>query len=243
MEEYRTKIVTNNAKVVEEHLEKTSCKSPLSFDVYTQPYEDYVSEFNEKRAQFGRFDLENETEYYQWLKDVADYLYKGIDYKNPPHEMYIIEKEIEREILRDKNPRVIYEASTLILEFLEKQKVRTNKNKKDLKRELKDFFYNVEEKEDFLLELKEVFTIEYGIDFSILMWLLKDANILIIGNREFKRFHEVATIHFTQGIGTPQSINDNYKHSENDKKTYKSNIQIISNKLKPLIIKYKVLTE
>lgn len=127
-------------------------------------------------------------------------------------------------------------ADNIINDYLNK----LDKTKKTTRtKTLNDFFENVKNKEKFLFDLKETFATEMGIDFSILMHLLKDDNLLFIGHRQFSTFHKLCVSHFNQDIGTKQGVNDKYKHSEEDQKIYKPNIAVISNKLKPLIDRHK----
>lgn len=101
------------------------------------------------------------------------------------------------------------------------------------------YFFNLQDKSKFLFDLKQTFKTEIGIDFSILIHLLKDSDLLIIGNREFKGFHKLCKDFFYRDIGSIQGITDTYKHSKEDQKIYKQNIASIKNNLNPLILKHK----
>jgi hypothetical protein len=102
-----------------------------------------------------------------------------------------------------------------------------------------DFITNVTEKEAFAQELKNTFNIEIGIDFKIMIELLKDHNILIIRERKFLLFFNFIELYFSRDIGGYSGLNDRYKHSDSDKKVHHIRITKISQKLQPLIDKYK----
>lgn len=110
--------------------------------------------------------------------------------------------------------------------------------------QLADFFYNLKDKEKFLIDLRNTFQDknDKGKQFSILMYLLKDEKVLSIGDRKFATFHRLAKKYFIQNIGSSQSINDYYKHTETEKSNFETDITIISKRLKPLISKYKTPT-
>jgi len=102
-----------------------------------------------------------------------------------------------------------------------------------------DFITNIDEKEAFAKELKITFNKETGIDFKIMIELLKDQNIFIIGDRQFKIFHENIKLYFNRKIGEYSGLNDKYKHTVSDKKVHHIRIKNISKKLQPLIDKFK----
>ena len=123
----------------------------------------------------------------------------------------------------------------------------TGKNSNSKKRKSKindesnfiDFITNVTNKEAFAQELKITFNIEKGIDFKIMIELLKDHNILIIRERKFLLFFNFIELYFSRDIGGYSGLNDRYKHSDSDKKVHHIRITKISQKLQPLIDKYK----
>lgn len=225
MEEYIIRKIGGN-KGIEDLIERTmedyeknepTYFTPLSFDVFTQPYEDYVSEFNEKRDQFGRFDLENETEYYQEIKETAEYLYKDIDHKNPPPKEWIKEQE-DRAVLFKGNPKIIYETSTLIFEFLEKQKVRTNKKKAGQKAIPKlsaeqYLLVSKDDKQRFLDRLKDKFKDEGKKEFCYLLIGLNELNLL--NTESQKNVFEVITEYFGGGYGTYTNFNSHWTNPNN----------------------------
>lgn len=120
----------------------------------------------------------------------------------------------------------------------------SNSKKRDIKfndeKDFVDFIDNVNDKIALAQELKEAFNIEKGIDFRIMIELLKDNKIIRIGDRKFRLFHKLATLHFDRSIGHYSGVNDKYHHNESDKKIHSKKIKIINEKLQPLIDKYKI---
>ena len=78
-----------------------------------------------------------------------------------------------------------------------------------------------------------------GIDFKIMIELLKDQDILIIRARKFSLFYEYIKLYFGRNIGGYSGLNDKYKHTDVDKRVHHIQITKISEKLQPLIDKYK----
>jgi hypothetical protein len=101
-----------------------------------------------------------------------------------------------------------------------------------------DYISNISNKESFALELKNTFNIESGIDFKIMIELLKEEEILTF--TQFAPFFRSINSYFNREIGTQNGLNDLYKHSEYEKKYHMDRIIIIQNKLNPLITKYKI---
>jgi hypothetical protein len=102
-----------------------------------------------------------------------------------------------------------------------------------------DFIKNVTDKEAFAEEFKNTFNIESGIDFKIIIELLRDQNIFIIGERKFLLFYECTQLFMQRNFGAYSALNDKYKHSDSDKKVHSSRIGKIYDKLQPMIDKYK----
>jgi hypothetical protein len=104
-----------------------------------------------------------------------------------------------------------------------------------------DFIHNIEKdkKRAFAEELKITFNTESGIDFKIMIELLKDQNMFIIQKRKFKEFFRLIESYFQRDIGGYSGLNDRYKHTDSDKRAHKSCIKDLSEKLNPLIDKYK----
>lgn len=102
-----------------------------------------------------------------------------------------------------------------------------------------DFIHNVNNKMAFSKELKETFDTERGIDFKIMIELLKEQKIFRISERKFKSFYDLVTKYFDRDIGGYSGLNDRYKHTEADKKAQPQKIRNIEAKLQPLIDKYK----
>jgi hypothetical protein len=127
------------------------------------------------------------------------------------------------------------ESSVLLLSNSKKRNIKFTAEK-----DFVDFIDNVNDKIAFAQELKEAFNIEIGIDFRIMVELLKDNKIIKIGNRKFRLFHKLATVYFDRDIGSYSGVNDKYKHTESDKKIHSKMIKIINEKLQPLTDKYKI---
>jgi hypothetical protein len=97
-----------------------------------------------------------------------------------------------------------------------------------------DFIQNVEDKEAFALKLKETFNTERGIDFRIMIELLKDEDIFSFTT--FKPFYNAIKEYFNRDIGVYSGVNDKYKHTQDDKLLHKSRIEQVSRKLKSSIL-------
>ncbi|MDR6845942.1 hypothetical protein [Flavobacterium granuli] len=120
--------------------------------------------------------------------------------------------------------------------------LKTENTKRKIDLTFNDFIFNVSDKDIFAKDLKKVFNTESGIDFKIMIELLKEEKIFLIGDRKFKAFYEVCKKYFDREIGSRTGLNDLYKHSEREKTHYSANIEIIRAKLKPLIDKHKKAT-
>lgn len=127
------------------------------------------------------------------------------------------------------------ESAVLVLSSSKKRNIKFNDEN-----DFVDFIDNVNDKIAFAQELKETFNIEIGIDFRIMIELLKDNKIFRIGDRKFKLFHELATVHFNRSIGSYSGVKDKYHHTESDKKAHPKKIRNINEKLLSLIDKYKI---
>lgn len=127
------------------------------------------------------------------------------------------------------------ESSVLLLSNSKKRNIKFTAEK-----DFVDFIDNVIDKIAFAQELKETFNIEMGIDFRIMIELLKDNKIIKIGGRKFRLFHKLSTVYFDRSIGSYSGVNDKYKHTDSDKKAHSMTIRNISKKLQPLIDKFKI---
>jgi hypothetical protein len=127
------------------------------------------------------------------------------------------------------------ESSVLLLSNSKKRDIKFNDEN-----DFVDFIDNVNDKIAFAQELKKAFNIEMGIDFRIMIELLKDNEIIRIVDRKFRLFHKLATLHFDRSIGSYSGVKDKYNHTESDKKIHSKKIKIINEKLQSLIDKYKI---
>jgi len=107
-----------------------------------------------------------------------------------------------------------------------------NSKPEKLKKTLFQFINYIEDKEAFLLELKNAFPTEIGKSIRAIIDLLENEDILIIGTREYKHFVKLLEEYFGRNIG-------DYNGIQNIKTIDKAISNPINKKLKPLIIKYK----
>jgi hypothetical protein len=122
------------------------------------------------------------------------------------------------------------------LQSYEVQKVPAAETKKP-KKTLFDFIHNVENKETFGQDLKNSFNTEKGKSIKAIINILKESEILIIIDGEFKTFYDLLKTLFDRNIGTYPSINDAGKGNNvlND-----GILKPIQQKLNPLIIRHKI---
>jgi hypothetical protein len=107
-----------------------------------------------------------------------------------------------------------------------------NKKKPPQQKDIFDFLINIDEKESFLLELKDTFKDERGKSIKAIIEILKNSDILVIREREHKTFIKSLENYFNRNIGSYQSIQDvKVIHSEISNPIF--------SKLNPLILKYK----
>jgi hypothetical protein len=140
------------------------------------------------------------------------------------------------EVFIDKNK---FKYSLFYSNKVIKKEVKESREKKNEK-SIHSFFINLNDKEQFLEELRNKFDGQKGISFKILVKLLEEENVLVIESRRFKIFYNASCNFFLQDIGSYASINDKYKHSVDEQEFYKNDIEAFSKKLRPLIIKYKI---
>jgi hypothetical protein len=103
-----------------------------------------------------------------------------------------------------------------------------------------DFIFNVKNKTDFALDLKNIFNIEKGIEFKIMIEVLREKDVFIIGDRKFAHFFRAIKPYFNRDIGSQNSLNDLYNHSSEDKEFYADKIDGINKKLVLLLKKHLV---
>jgi hypothetical protein len=122
------------------------------------------------------------------------------------------------------------------LQSYEMQEIQVIKKTKPTKT-LFDFIHNVKDKEAFAKDLKNSFNTEKGKSIKAIINILKESEILIIIDGEFRTFYHLLTTLFDRNIGTYPSINDAGKGNNilND-----GVLQPIQQKLNPLIIKHKI---
>jgi hypothetical protein len=111
------------------------------------------------------------------------------------------------------------------------QETKTNKPKK-LKKTLFEFIHNIEDKEEFIQDLKNTFPTEMGKDIRVIIDRLKKESILTIEAGEYKHFVESLTLHFGRNIGEYQGI-------QNKMIIKTDTTNRINKKLNPLITKHK----
>jgi hypothetical protein len=100
------------------------------------------------------------------------------------------------------------------------------------KKQLLEFIDNVENKEAFLLDLKDAFPTEIGKSMKAIIDILDTHKIIIIGTKEFKQLFDELKKYFNRDIGTYNSI-------QNVKGEDKEITETIQKRLIPLINKHK----
>lgn len=115
-----------------------------------------------------------------------------------------------------------------------KQVIKPQKAEKSLI----DFIANVKDKEAFALDLKDTFNTESGIDFKIMIELLKEEEVFFYS--QFAPFYRSIKEYFNRNLGSQTGLNDLYKHAGHEQELHAKRIIVITNKLKPLIIKHKI---
>jgi hypothetical protein len=190
----------------------------------------------------GQFDLKIKGDFskQQTLFDMKEYCFNVIEkaFYFLNNVLYI---DIEKCPLKVNYDNLIYNLENSISrENIELGRMPIS-NSKSLKKEsvFFDFIHNIENKQAFADDLKDTFYLERGIDFRIMIDLLKDQKIFIIQQRKFKEFFHLIESYFQRDIGGYSGINDRYKHSDSDKEIHHLRITDISEKLNPLIEKYK----
>lgn len=118
--------------------------------------------------------------------------------------------------------------------------LKNNTNRIKPKKNLLEYIYHVENKQEFILDLKNNFEKESGVITSIMIYTLRDNNIVKIGTTEFKSFYDELRKAFDENIKSRQEL-IKYKHTDEHKKLNEQNIGIVKEKLEPLIKKYKTI--
>jgi hypothetical protein len=136
------------------------------------------------------------------------------------------------ETIWDNNPIPVSELFKKFKIIVSTKLETKNINEINKQKVLFDYINNIEDKEAFLLDLKNAFPTEKGKSIKSFIDLLKNEDILIIGTKEFKHFVELLTDYFGRNIGT-------YNGIQNTKTIDKAISDPINTKLKPLIIKHK----
>ncbi|UPQ80736.1 hypothetical protein M0M57_07825 [Flavobacterium azooxidireducens] len=174
------------------------------------------------------FDKINEIDKIEFKQDIIDHL-KNVT-NNQIHSKYnvLLIDAIER---IENNFQLIKTSLIDIPKNIIPQPNEISKPKK-LKKTLLEFFHNIENKEKFIQELKNLFPTEQGKSIKAIVLKLVEVQILIYGTKEFFQFYNELKTYFNRDIGTYQSIND-VKTVDNE------TAQTVYKKLNPLIAKYK----
>lgn len=98
-----------------------------------------------------------------------------------------------------------------------------------------DFIHNVNDKKEFLSDLAENFKMEKGKSIKAVINILKDAELIIIPDRQFQTFFDLLKSQFKTDIGSYTSVNDAEKN-----KGFADTLKKFQVLVKPLIIKYKI---
>jgi len=118
-------------------------------------------------------------------------------------------------------------------EINQPQQIKINKPNK-IKKEIKSFIQNVNDKENFIIKLKELFLNEKGKQIKAMIIILERNELLLIPDRQFLSFYNSLQTEFYRDIGTYTSIND-----EKEKDFDEAYLSKFEKVLKPLITKYK----
>lgn len=76
------------------------------------------------------------------------------------------------------------------------------------KKVFSDFLHNIEDKEGFIVSFRAAFSGTKGKPLKALLTVMKDAEIIVWGHREFKTLYDSMVLEFAWYIGTYPSIND-----------------------------------
>lgn len=175
---------------------------------------DFIKEINN---QYLDYTLENTENAEYWLKLTYDLVLKG----------FSVAGKIEDINLRGAFINW-YNEKIKSIDIKQPQQIKTEK----LKKTLFEFIHNVNDKENFLFELKNTFPTEKGKSIRAIINILENENIFIYGAREFTHLYDQLKVYFNRDIGTYQSIQD--------VKVVDTIISdTINKKLNPLIIKHK----
>jgi len=170
-----------------------------------------------------------------WLNAYTKTQFENLEYKyNCAKEVLNYELINYRNKLSRLGIEIIVKNDNVNFIELNKNKPLQTKpqNPDAVEKSLFDFLYNIENKKDFIQDLKETFPTEKGKDIKAIINILKDENIIIHGTREFKKLCNSINTAFERNIGEYSGINDPKYIDELTNTT-------ILKKLNPLIIRYK----
>jgi len=102
------------------------------------------------------------------------------------------------------------------------------------KKTLSHFIENVEEKQNFIEDLKRMFPTEKGKSIKAVITILQENDIIIIHDRQFREFYTCLKNDFKRDIGSYVSIND-----IKDTDFHEAYLDTFKNKLLTLITRYK----
>lgn len=192
------------------------------------------------RIEYGinlkTFCVPQETFDFIFTNENADYYYKMYnDIIGSAIQNSSTKEDCERKIKQTRLifPKIISFLETKKTEFEVLQQIEKVKTKKP-KKTLLEFIHNIEDKEGFILGLKNTFPTEQGKSIKAIVLKLVDAEILIYGTKDFLQLYNELKIYFKRDIGTYQSIND-------VKTVDTETTSIILKKLNPLITKHKTI--
>lgn len=127
------------------------------------------------------------------------------------------------------------EKLSLSLNHKPKENHIEEKSKKSSYKQLTEYFNNLTNVNDFLIELTQTFTTEKGKSIKFIIDELIKEELLVIPDRQMKNFIDVLQNEFSQNIGNISGINRKFNYD-----TLFSTP--ILTKLNPLIIKHKTTT-
>ncbi|RTY64798.1 hypothetical protein [Flavobacterium sp. LB2P53] len=153
---------------------------------------------------------------------------------------------IQEKVNEFSQREILYFCINMYLDFSKIEEFLKSKYNHNLPKEIKlqkvektflDYI-TIENKEGFANDLKNSFNIEFGIDFKIMIELLKNDGIFSF--TQFAPFFRSIKDYFNRDIGSQTALNDLYKHTKDEQNYYAKNITTVQSKLNPLITKYRV---
>lgn len=212
---------------------------------YENDYEWYVLTRATLSDNVGRFmlgTLKREAPYSLNSEEKDRFIDSLIEYKKSYNYTYnklsIEEKEFFKcmildfleELINNQKHSFYSKKITEVINSIKESQQKKGKTQKTLN----DFIFNVNDKNEFLNDLKNTFKTEIGISIKTIVYLLDQKGIIIKQQREYNNLYLELKNHFNRNIGSYQSVQNGKDEDIQDLV-----IQNISKLLNPLIIKHK----